>query len=84
MEREQHALLVGVFDLLFEEWAQGAAAHEGGVDDFAGLKREFGFEHRGLAVLADELDPRVGGIGDRHRLLIGPEISPSHMGDMGL
>ena len=61
MQREQHALLLGVLDLLFEKFAQRAAAHKGRIDDFAGLKRNFVLEHRDLAVLADKLDARLSG-----------------------
>ena len=84
MDREQYALLLGVFDLLLEELAQGPLAHERGIDDFPGLQRHFRLEHGRLAVLADELDPRIGRRGHRHGLFVGPEIPALHMGDMRL
>ena len=63
MNREQDALLLGVFDLLLQELAQGPLAHERGIDDFIGLQRHFRLEHGRLAVLTDKLDPRIGRCG---------------------
>ena len=46
VQREQHALLLGVVDLLGEEGAQRLAAHHRRVDDLAGLERRLGLQHR--------------------------------------
>ena len=49
-----------------------------------GLQRDFGLEHGGLAILADEFNPRFSGGRDSQRLFIGPEISALHVGHVGL
>ncbi|MCG3774186.1 MAG: hypothetical protein JW395_1003 [Nitrospira sp.] len=84
MNREQHALLLGIFDLLLQELPQSLLAHEGGVDDFIGLQCHFRLEHSRLAVLTDELDLRIGRRSHGHGLFVGPEIPTLHMADMRL
>ena len=50
VEREQHALGLGVGDLLGEERVERGDAHERGVDDLAGEDREAVLEHGDGAV----------------------------------
>jgi hypothetical protein len=51
VQREHHAGLVRVLDLLLVEGQQGLLAHEHAVDDLAGLQRHLRLEHDGLAAL---------------------------------
>ena len=84
VDREQDPLLFGIFDLFLDELPQSPLAHERRIDDFPCLQRHFRLEHGRLAVLADELDPRIGRFSRRHRLFVRTEISAFHIGDMGL
>ncbi len=88
VQREHHAGLVGVLDLLLEEVAQRLATHEHAVDDVALVQRNLGFEHDGFA------GPSVFGAGLQHhldlarlvegqRLLAVVEVTTLHGRDVG-
>ena len=64
VEREEHAVGLGLGDLLAEEGDERLLAHDGGVEDFTGLERGGFLEDLGGAVRADELDFHIGGGGD--------------------
>jgi hypothetical protein len=56
VQREHHAGLAGVFDLLLVELHQRLLAHEHAVDDLAVEQLgQLGLEHDGLAALGDQL-----------------------------
>jgi hypothetical protein len=55
VNRQQHALFLGVFDFSGDEAAQGVFAHDGAVDDLAGLTGLF-FQDGGGAVFGDQFD----------------------------
>ena len=84
VQREQHALLLGVVDLLGIKGAQRLDVHGRGVDDLAGLQRQLVLEHRGLAIAADELDACSGRLRHGHRGLAAVEIARLHERDRGL
>ena len=60
-------------------------AHEGGVEDFAGLERRAFLEHLRGAIGADEFDLHIRGGGDGDGFLIREEVTlPAHGADGGL
>ena len=81
---EEHALGLGVGDLLGEELLQRGAAHDRRVDDLAGQQRHRLLEHRDRAVGGDVLDAHVGRLGDGDRALGGAEVAAVHRRDVGL
>ena len=58
VDREQHVLGLGPGDLGGEELLQRGDVHRGGVDHLAGQHRHRLAQHRGGAVVADQLDPQ--------------------------
>ena len=82
VQREQHAFLLGGFDLLGEEGAQRLAAHHRRVDDLAGLKRRLRLQHRDGAVGADQFDAGVGRRRDGGRDFRAVEIAARHVRHM--
>ena len=58
VDGEQHVVLLGPGDLRGQELAQGRDPHGGAVDDLALGDRHRLLEHRGLAVVAHQLDPQ--------------------------
>jgi hypothetical protein len=84
MNREQHALPLGVLDLALDEAHQRGAAHEGAVDHFPGLERDLVLQDRDRALLVGELDARGGRVADGHRLLVAREVAAAHRGDVRL
>ena len=84
VERQQQPLAAGAVDLRLVEGEQGAAAHDGGVEDFAGLEGRLVLEHDRRAVSGrDELDPHGDGLGDGDGLLVAEEIIAGHRSDVG-
>ena len=59
---EQHPFRFCVFDLLSDEFAQGANIHERAVKHLACLKGQFLFQNRDLAGLIDKLDLDIAGL----------------------
>ena len=84
VHREQHALVLGPRHLGGEELAQRGDPHRGGVDDLAGQHRDGLAQHRGGAVVADELDAQAAVGLDDGRLLVGAEVVGGHVRDVGL
>ena len=78
-----HAGFLAVLQGLLEEVTQLAAAHEHAVEHFAFLQGEL-FLDLDLAVLADELDAHVTGLGHGDRLLAGEEVAAAHVVGVGL
>jgi hypothetical protein len=68
-------------DLLGEEGAQRAAAHEAGVDDVARKQRHAGLQHLDAALAVDVLDAGVAslGLGDRVRELVAAQVAGHHV-----
>ena len=84
VEREEHALLLRVGDLGVEEGDERSLAHEGAVDDLAGLQREPILEQLHAAVIAGPLDADLGRSSDGHRLLVVEEVTGRHGRDVRL
>jgi hypothetical protein len=84
VEREQHVLFLGGGDLPLQEGSQGRSAHDGGVEDLAGLEAEGGPQLCHGAVFGHQLDLRLGGAADGDGPLVGPEVAAVHGGHMGL
>ena len=58
VQREEHALRLGVGDLLRRNASSAARAHHRAVDDLAREHREVRLQHRHRAVGGDVLDPQ--------------------------
>ncbi len=84
VQREQHALGLGIGNLLTDEGGQCLAAHHRGIDDLAGLDRGLFLQHDGAAVLAVEGDLQRTGVGQGGRLLAAVEITGGHVRDVRL
>jgi hypothetical protein len=82
VQREHHAGLARVLDLLFVEGQQRLLAHEHGVDDLAVQQRDLGLEHDGLAALGDQLHLDVARAVQRHRLFAVIEVAAVHVRDV--
>ncbi len=80
----QDALGLGAGDLGREELAQRGDAQHGGVDDLVLLHGHGLAQHRGGAVVADQLDPQRAVLGDHHGLLRGAEVVLAHGRHVGL
>ncbi len=83
VQREHHAGLVGVLDLLFVEGDQRLLAHEHAVDDVALIELDFGLEDEGFTALGLELHAHVARLVQRHRLLAVVEVAALHGRDVG-
>ena len=81
---EQHALRLGVGDLLGEEGVERRLAHHRGVDDLAGEHGQPVLEHGARAVGRDVLDPQRRRLRDRDRRLRVPEVAVGHRRDVRL
>ena len=81
---EQHALCLGVFDLLGDEFAQGTDVHERAVKHFACLQGQFLFQNRDLSGLIDKLDLYIAGLLHGDGFFAVVKIAGSHMRYMGL
>ncbi len=79
VQRKEHPLRLGVFDLLRDELAQRPAAHHRDVNHLARRQGGFLLEDSRLPIRADPLDPDVHGVGHRQRLLRAVEIAVVHM-----
>ena len=84
VEREENALLLRIGDLRIEEGDEGRLAHEGAVEDLAGLQREPILEHLHAAVCAGPFNADLGRSSNGHRLLVVEEIARRHGRDMRL
>ena len=78
VQREHHAGLVRVLDLLLVELAQGLLAHEHALDDVAVVQRRLGLEHDRLAALGLQFHPHVAVAVQGHRLLAVVEVAVLH------
>jgi hypothetical protein len=83
VQREHHAGLLGVFDLLLVEGQQGLAAHEHRIDDLAVLQRHLLLQHDGLAALGDQFHLDVAGAVQGHRLFAVVEVAVGHVRHVG-
>ena len=84
VNRQQHALLLGVFDFSGDEAAQGFLAQHGGVDDFAGLNAGLFLQDGGGAVLRNQRNfDRVSGF-DLHGFFAAVEVAVVHVGNVRL
>ena len=84
MQRDEHALGLGLGELAFVVRGQGGDLEHRGVEDFSGLQRRLVLEDLHTAVGLDQLDPHVGGGGDRDRALVGEEVAVGERGHPGL
>ena len=78
VQGEQHAPALGVGDLVGQERFQRSLAHDGGVEDLAGLEAHRRPQRRHRPVRRHQLDGRVGGGPDRDGALVGPEVAVGH------
>ena len=83
VQREHHAGLVRILDLLLVELAQGLLAHEHALDDVAFAQGRLGLEHDRLAALGLQLHPHVARAVQGHRLLAVVEVAVLHGRHMG-
>ncbi len=79
VQREQHALLLGIGDLRLHEGGQRALTHHRRIDQLTGLHRGLFLQHRHRAVLADQLDLDVAGLRDQRRALAAVEVAGIHV-----
>ena len=84
VQREQHALLLRVLDLLLVELAERADVHHRRVDDLAVQQGRVLLEDRRLPVGADELDPVLRRLLDRGGRLVAVEVVGGHVRDVRL
>ncbi|MNZ74617.1 hypothetical protein D3C78_930700 [compost metagenome] len=82
MQGPHDAGFLAVLQGLLEEGAQFVAAHEHAVQDFAVLQGKLLLDLY-LAVLADELDAHVTGLGHGDGLLAGEEVAAAHVVGVG-
>ena len=84
VNREQYALFLGVFDFGRYELAQGFFAHDGTIDDLAGLYGRFFFQDGGRAVLSDQFDfDAVRGF-NQGCFFAAVEVAFAHVSHVGL
>ncbi len=83
VQRQQHALRLGVRDLGGQELAKRARAHSGCVDHLAGLVGGLLLQNRGRAVVAQELDAEASGLVHSDGLFAAVEVAGAHMRNMG-
>ena len=81
VEGEKNAQILRGGNLSCEEGFKRFAAHEGGVDDFAGLEFETVLEHRGRTPGGSELDFRRGGGWQGHGFFIREKVVAAHGGN---
>ena len=84
VNREQHALFLGVFDFGRYELAQGIFAHDGAIDDLAGLYGGFFLQDGGGAVLSDQFDFNAVRGFDQGRFFAAVEVAFAHVSHVGL
>ena len=84
VQRQQQAFLPGRLDLGSVEGPQGFDIHHRGIDDFTVQQGGLLLEDHDGAVLAHELDPDAGGLGDRGGGLAAVEVTAGHVGHPGL
>ncbi len=77
------ARFLAVLQSLLEELTQLLAAHEHAVEDFPFLQRQL-FLDLDLAILADELEAHITGLGHGDGLFAGEEIAAAHVVGVGL
>jgi hypothetical protein len=85
VQREQHALFLGVSNLCVKERAKSFDTHHRGVDHFVGKHRNGFLEHCHRTVSAgDVLDADGASLRHRDRLLVVCEVAVGHGGDVAL
>ena len=84
VQRKEHVLRCGVFDLFREEGDESFLAHAGSVDDFIGEERNGFFQYGLRSVRSSMNDVDARRVGDSDRLLIVPEVAGAHRRDVGL
>ena len=83
VQGEQHASVLGIFNLLVKELAERILAHVHGIDDFAIKKRKLRLLHRYIAAGVFEFDAHLAGLLYRRGGLMGKEVPAAHMGNVG-
>ena len=83
LHREEHALALGVLELLGQESLESGASHDRGIDDLARPQRSPRLEHRDLAVGVDVLDAEGTLALHRVRALRRAEVVSAHRRHMG-
>ena len=83
VQREQHAALLRILDLLFIEFPQGADIHRRRVDHFPFQQLQLLLQDGHLPVAGDELDPYLRRLFHGGGFLAAVKIPAGHMGDMG-
>ncbi len=82
MQRQQHALRLGVFDLLREELGESASAQHRCAKDIAFSHRDAILEDGDLTARINQLDPERAAFLDDGGLLVGVEVARRHAGDV--
>ena len=83
MKRKEHALGLGIADLLVEECDKRFFAQASSVDDFARLEFDPVLERCLLSVCRRVLDENCRGCLDGDRFFVVEEISGAHCRDVG-
>src|SRR5471030_1368992 len=84
VNRQQHAFLLGVFDLGCNEAAQGVFAQYRAIEDLTGLHGGLFFQDGGGAVLSDQFDFNGVSDVDQGSFFAAVEIAGAHVRDVGL
>ena len=83
VQREQHAALLRILDLLFIEFPQGADIHHRRVDHFPFQEIQLLLQDGRFPVAGDELDSYLRRFLHGDGFLAAVKIAAGHMGDMG-
>ena len=83
VQRQQHAALLRILDLLFVEFPQGADIHHRRVDHFTFQEIQLLFQDGRLPVAGDELDPYARRFFHGDGFLAAVKIPAGHMRHMG-
>jgi hypothetical protein len=83
VQRQQHAALFRILDLLFVEFPQGADIHHRRIDHFAFLQVQLLLQDGRFPVIGHELDPYARRLFHRGGFFAAVEVPPGHMGHVG-
>mmetsp|Transcript_23502 Transcript_23502/g.50024 ORF Transcript_23502/g.50024 Transcript_23502/m.50024 type:complete len:281 (+) Transcript_23502:1706-2548(+) len=84
VQGEEHALLLGLINLLVKECAEVLAIHEGGIEHLPGNQGKLLLQNGDNTVLGHKLNARDAILLDADGLLVGVEVPIAHGGDSGL
>mmetsp|Transcript_22686 Transcript_22686/g.50824 ORF Transcript_22686/g.50824 Transcript_22686/m.50824 type:complete len:281 (-) Transcript_22686:55-897(-) len=84
VQGEEHALLLGLINLLVKECAEVLAIHEGGIEHLPGNQGKLLLQNGDNTVLGHKLNARDAILWDTDGLLMGVKVPIAHGGDSGL